>query len=380
MVTPAIGRVTIIGRGHAAITASHAKTVELVAEQEIGPRATCVAAVGARVESGDLLDLRGWIDLTIEAEGVSDVVRAHANPGFAVGDRLVVRRNPVPVRDAVLIDADRGASDLDPRLVAALGKPGSIVTVSMSPAQDERASRGALVVSPGAPWSTPGTAAARPVDMKLSSPLSAEDIELATRSLDEAAYIFLDATLARDPAAIDLVQAAWSRGHFVLPAEGLGPLPSALAVAGVGLSNVTVVELRELARLEAEATCVAVAVPSADVARAIGAILKAIPGARGVVVVDPGTGSMHTTPWQAPTMSAVASKRGREAIVVAGRSASASSEDSTEALPRPVAVLAAELVARGASTREVSAALQRATGMSRKAAYAAALELLPPDP
>ena len=379
MVTQAIGRVTIIGRGHAAITASHAKTVELVTEPEIGSRATCVAAVGAHVESGDLLDLRGWIDLAIEADGVTDVVRAHANPAFAAGDRLVVRRNPVPVRDALLIDADKGASDLDPRLVAALREPGRAVTVSMSPAQDERASRGALVVSPGAPWSAPGAAATRPADMKLRSPLSAEDIELASRSLDVGAYLFLDANLARDPGAINLVQAAWSRGHFVLPADGLGPLPSALAVAGVGLSNVKVVELRELARLEPEVTCVAVAVPSADVARAIGAILKAIPSARGVVVLDPGTGSMHSTPWQAPTMSAMASRRGREAIVVAGGGASASGDDSTEALSRPVAVLAAELVARGASTREVSAALQRATGMSRKAAYAAALELLPPD-
>jgi hypothetical protein len=146
---------------------------------------------------------------------------------------------------------------------------------------------------------------------------------------------------------------------------------------------VNVVDLRALARrpgsIELEATCVAVAVPSADVARAIGAILKAIPSARGVVVLDAGTGRMHATPWQAPTMSAVASQRGREAIVVAGRGASGSDPDSTEVLPRPVAVLGAELVARGASTREVSAALQRATGMSRKAAYAAALELVPPD-
>jgi hypothetical protein len=217
------------------------------------------------------------------------------------------------------------------------------------------------------------------VDIKLRSPLTAEDSELASRSLDDAAYIFLDANLAADPAAVDLVQAAWNGGHFVLPAGGLGPLPSALAVAGVGLSNVKVVELRELARLEAEATCVAVAVPSADVARALRAIEKAIPGARGVVVLDAGTGSMKATPWRAPLELAVPSRRGREAIVVAGRSASASSEDSAEVLPRPVAVLAAELVARGASTREVSAALQRATGMSRKAAYAAALALRPPD-
>ena len=120
MVRQAIGRVTIIGRGHAAITASHAKTVELVIEPEIGARATCVAAVGARVESGDLLDLRGWIDLTIEADGVSDVVRAHANPAFVAGHRLVVRREPAPVRDALLVEADRGAADLDPGLVAAL--------------------------------------------------------------------------------------------------------------------------------------------------------------------------------------------------------------------------------------------------------------------
>ena len=217
--------------------------------------------------------------------------------------------------------------------------------------------------------------------MNLRSPLSAEDIELASRSLDDAAYISLDADLAGDPAAIDLVQAAWSRGHFVLPAEGLGPLPSALAVAGVGLSNVNVVELRELPL--ADRTRGHLPRGGRSVGRrgrAIRAIEKAIPGARGVVVLDAGTGSMQATPWQAPAESAVASRRGREAIVVAGRSASASSEDGTEVLPRPVAVLAAELVARGASTREVSAALQRATGMSRKAAYAAALELaLPPD-
>jgi hypothetical protein len=383
MVTRAIGRVTIIGRGHAAITASHAKTVELVTEQEIGPRATCVAAVGAQVESGDLLALRGWIDLTIEAGGVTDVIRGHANPAFAIGDRLVVRRGPAPVRDALLVDADKGASDLDPRLVAALQDPGATVTASMSAAQDERGGRGALSVSPGAPWSGPGAAGTRPADLSLRSPLSPEDIELATRSLDEAARISLDANLAGDPAATSLVRAAWNGGHFVLAAEGLGALPSALAVAGVDLSNVNVVDLRALTRrpgsFEAEATCIVVPVPSSDVARAVGAIERAIPSARGVVVLDAGTGSMHVSPWQAPAESTVASRRGREAIVVAGRSATASGEDGTDVLPRPVAVLAAELVARGASTREVSAALQRATGMSRKAAYAAALELVPPD-
>lgn len=382
MVTQAIGRVTIIGRGHAAITASHAKTVELVTEPEIGPRATCVAAVGAQVESGDLLELRGWIDLTIEAGGVSDVVRGHANPAFAPGDRLVVRRAPAPVRDALLVDADKGASDLDAGLVDALKEPGSTVTATLSPAEDARGGRGALIVSPGAPWSSSG-AVTRPADVNLRSPLGPEDVERATRSLEDAAYVSLEANLAGDPAAVSLVQAAWSGGHFVLPAEGLGPLPSALAVAGVDLSSVSVVGLRALARrpgsIEPEATCVALAVPSADVARAVGAILNAIPSARGVVVLDPGMGSMHTTPWRASTMSAVASQRGREAIVVAGRGASASDADSAEVLPRPVAVLAAELVARGASTREVSAALQQATGMSRKAAYAAALALVPRD-
>jgi hypothetical protein len=264
-----------------------------------------------------------------------------------------------------------------------LKDPESTVTATLSPAQDERGRRGALIVSPGAPWSAPRAARIRPCDVSLSSPLSSENVEQADDALGDGAYVSLDAGLAGDPAAVNLIQSAWNGGHFVLPSEGLGPLPSALAVAGVDLSNVNVVDLRALARrrgsIEPEASCVAVAVPSADVARAIGAILKAIPSARGVVVLDPGTGRMHATPWQAPTMSAVASQRGREAIVVAGRGASGSDPDSTEVLPRPVAVLGAELVARGASTREVSAALQHATGMSRKAAYAAALELVPPD-
>jgi hypothetical protein len=372
MVTRAIGRVTIIGRGHAAITASHAKTVELVAEPEIGPRATCVAAVDARVESGDLLGLRGWIDVTIEAGGVTDVVRGHANPAFAPGDRLVVRQAPAPVRDALLVEADRGAADLDRRLVAALADPEATVTVTVSPAEHERGSRGALIVSPGAPWSSPAALSTLPVDISLRSPLSPEDVEAASQGLADAAHISIDANLAADPAAVALVQAAWSGGHFVLPAGGLGPLPSALAVAGVDLSRVNV------GSVEPETTCVALAVPSGDVAKAVRAIEQVMPGARGVVVLDAGTGTMHATTWQAPAESTVPSRRGREAIVVAGRSPSASEADS--ALPRPVAVLAAELVARGASTREVSEALQRATGMSRKAAYAAALELAPSEP
>jgi uncharacterized protein len=361
MVTQAIGRVTIIGRGHAAITASHAKTVELVAEPEIGPRATCVAAVDVRVKSGDLLGLRGWIDLTIEAGGVTDVVRGHANPAFAAGDRLVVRQAPAPVRDALLVEADKGAAELDRRLVAALADPGARVMVTLAPAEDARGGRGALIVSPGPPWS------GRPLDMSVRSPRSPADVEAATGAVQDAAHVALDANLAGDLAAVALVQAAWRGGQLVLPAEGLGPLPSALAVAGVDLSSVSV------GAVEPEATCLVLAVPSGDVAKAVRAIERASPRARGVVVLDAGTGSMQATSWQAPAESTVPSRRGREAIVVAGRSPNAS--DAASALPHAVAVLAAELVARGASTREVSAALQRAMGMSRKAAYSAALEL-----
>ena len=163
------------------------------------------------------------------------------------------------------------------------------------------------------------------------------------RALDDAAHVSIEANLAGDLAAVALVQTAWSGGHFVLPAEGLGPLPSALAVAGVDLSSVNV------GSVQPEATCLVLAVPSADVAKAVRAIEQAMPGARGVVVLDAGTRTMHATSWQAPAESTVPSRRGREAIVVAGRSPSATDADS--ALPRPVAVLAAELVARGASTR-----------------------------
>jgi hypothetical protein len=353
----------------------------LVTEPEIGPRATCVAAVGAQVESGDLLGLRGWIDLTIEAGGATDVVRAHANPAFADGDRLVVRRAAAPVRDAFLVDADKGASDLDPKLVAALKGPGSTVTVSLEPVRDARAGRGALIVSPGAPWSIPGQDAARAADLSLRSPLGAEDIELARRSLEEAAHITLEANLAADQAAIALVEAAWSGGHFVMPADGLGPLASALAVAAVDLSNVQVIEARTLARgpgaIEPIATCLVVAVPSGETVRAIRTIGEAIPGARGVVVFDAGTASMHIARWQAPAESDVPSRRGHPAIIVAGWGSGGPDGHAAEAVPRSVAVLAAELAARGASTRELSAALQRATGMSRKAAYRAALELAP---
>ena len=305
--------ITGTAAGHPNIRATHGKTLELAREGEIGPRATCVVGVGARIDEQALARLHGRVELTLSAGGLEERVRGRLNPAFRPGDPLVARRAPAVTRDAFVIDADRGAAALARSFVAALADAGARVAVAVAPV-DEPAP-GVLVVHPeGVPAEPPAVAAAL---------ARGERVEIAADEEGRAA-----------------IRAAHEAGHTVIPAPGTSVGAAVRAAGGLapGAEVITDVRAEQLERL-----------------------LKATGAAWGAVVLDPGTPREEYLAWRRGRRLAIPGARGRSA-------AFAVEPGGAEAL-----AAARRLAAAGASTRDVAQALRDA-GLPRREAYGLALD------
>ncbi|MEA2150705.1 MAG: hypothetical protein QOD69_2535 [Solirubrobacteraceae bacterium] len=355
--------------GHEAIRATHRKTLELARGAEIGRTATCVVAVGTRIDEDALASLAGNVELTLEAGGLRGSLRGRLNPAFRPGDPLIVRRDPGVTRDAVIVGADGDASTLDRRLVAKLARREAEVTVSISSVGGD--APGALFVDPGPPWRRPRGAEIADrggFDVDLSSPLADDDdAGRALASLGLGERVLLRASLSDDPRAAALVGAAHRAGHAVLPVSGLAPVAAAVAVAGVPASHICIVSSAAKLTPLARGICRVVTGVRGD------RVAGALEGAElGLVALDVGTPREQYLPWRAGSPPAVPGGRSRSAIVVAAAGATA---DAAEALDPAVAAIASSLLRSGVPTRQLALAVQEATGLSRRAAYEALLAL-----
>ena len=192
-----MGAVTGTAAGHPEIRATHAKTLELVREPEIGARATCVVGVSAVLDEEALAALRGRVELAIEAGGESVAVRGRLNPAFRPGDPLIARRAAAVTRDAFLIDCDTVAADLPRSLIAELADPGARIALRVEELAHEHAP---AVLVAGAEAGAEARAA---------------------------------------------VAAAHRAGATVLPSPGLAPGDAVLAVAGIARAGCTEIDGRE---------------------------------------------------------------------------------------------------------------------------------------
>ena len=102
----------------------------------------------------------------------------------------------------------------------------------------------------------------------------------------------------------------------------------------------------------------------------------------GVISLDVGTLREQHLPWRAGSELQIPGGRTRRAIVVAyaestgdGPLAAAPSSAAELSLDPALASFASEMLAQGASTRDVAHALQQATGLKRSIAYEAVLSL-----
>ena len=285
--------ITGTAAGHPNIRATHAKTLELTRDAEIGLQATCVVGVATRLDAHALAALTGHAALTLAAGGATVTVRGRLNPAFRPGDPLVVRRAPDVVRNALMVGADRAAEDLPRPFVAELARA-TAIEVSVEELAGEPAP-GVLVVDP-----QPGAAPAEPV----------------AEALDAGRRVTLRADLAADPAAREAVAAAHAAGHTVLPAPDLSPVPAALAVAGLARAE-TEIDGAALRPREVELTGSALVtrVPAVRVPKWLRKATRS--GLlRGVIGLDLGTPREQYLPWQAGGPIDIPGARGRTATLV----------------------------------------------------------------
>jgi hypothetical protein len=306
-------------QGHAAIRATHAKTLEFERDAEIGARATCVVGVGAAFDEAVLEGPLGEVELLLSAAGVEEVVRGRLNPAFRPGMRLVARCSDAVAPDAILIGADKGAAALDRRFVDAV-RDGAAVEVRL---RHVRVGPGVAFVHMGPPW---GPALAAPEGDVVQRLRRGGRVDLPSESEE-------------------LVEAAFALGATVLPAPGQSPVASALACVGAGRRPVLV---------GGDDTPAGHAIVRTGTAEALVAWLSRLSVERACL----GVGGRWTT-----TPKLEGERRAAAVAAVVMPSTGATSAEATA------------LAASGATTAEVAAALRKG-GMSRNAAYAAALALV----
>lgn len=123
--------ITVVGRGHRTVRASHGKTLELTPEHDLGPGGTCVVAVRS---SADGAPLAGAVDCVLSAGEHRVEFSALANPDWDSTDRAVLRRSDLRKRDTLATHASLSAADLPRAMVAALQDPTHDVLLEVRPA------------------------------------------------------------------------------------------------------------------------------------------------------------------------------------------------------------------------------------------------------
>ena len=132
MVPPAMTSIRIICRGHAAITATDARSLELIDGEEWANRD---GAIGyeAKYDPAELDSLRGRMLVELSCNGESDRFEATISPLFHRGQPLLFRREPAARARNFAFQASKTAADLSRSLIEALRKPGAELSVLLTP-------------------------------------------------------------------------------------------------------------------------------------------------------------------------------------------------------------------------------------------------------
>lgn len=128
-------------RGHEKVQSTHRTTFEITKETRLTKRGDCVVAVGATKGAADLNPKfkeaarkdSARITITIEADGVKEIVRAKGSPRlpFTHPTDLVVRRSGYVCGRTVAVGADKAASDLSRKLVEKMRNPNQRIKITL---------------------------------------------------------------------------------------------------------------------------------------------------------------------------------------------------------------------------------------------------------
>ncbi len=342
-----------VGRGHPAIRATHAKTLELTPEPDVTERGTCVLAVGADAEPPS--PIAGPVRIRLTAGAGRWSLEALANPSWDPAGSAVIRRGPLRLPGTFATDATAAAADLPRDLLAALQDPGTLVTVDVLP------------LPPAAP--TLILAAADPLAAAASAALAAE-LERADEVLTEDADARRLAGPDRGgPGGRTLVVATRDLpGRRVLDrlsgstVDTIG-LPPPLAVAAACPSRAPVVvtsDPDDLGRVPAGHRLVLL-LGRADLPRTLQRAADRRGGAATTVMQDHGR-PLPATPDTIPELP------GADMVACCLHPAV-----EPDALDPAVAAALDALLAEGTPTRAAARALAALTGWGRRRAYDAVL-------
>lgn len=141
--------VVIRARGHSALQATHAKTLEITRDTSVTPRATCVLGVAAEFDAEALGQLRGQVELVLRAGGFEARGSAVIYPDHRVQERIVIRRSEFGDDSTLATRSTLTANDIGSDLAAALTDQDTDVTFEVR--EREFPPPLLLVRCPGAP-------------------------------------------------------------------------------------------------------------------------------------------------------------------------------------------------------------------------------------
>jgi 16S rRNA (cytidine1402-2'-O)-methyltransferase len=119
-------------RGHAAITATDGRTLELLDAEDWANR-DGVIGYDARFDPAELDQLRGRISVELSCGAESDRFEATISPLFHRGQPLLFRRDSAVRARSFAFQTSKTAADLARPLVEALRKPGAELDVTLTP-------------------------------------------------------------------------------------------------------------------------------------------------------------------------------------------------------------------------------------------------------
>ncbi len=133
---------TIFGFGHQNVQATHNVTIEFTKDADLSPSGDCILVVSTNKGLTELSDqfksaLRkphAQLSVRIEADGISDSIRAQGSPKLTLSDpREMVLRKSEFVSDRTLgIRSDKAAKDLNRVLVEKLSDSKQRVKITLS--------------------------------------------------------------------------------------------------------------------------------------------------------------------------------------------------------------------------------------------------------
>ncbi len=132
----AMSDIRIRCRGHAAITATDSRTLELIDAEEWANRDGAIG-YDAKFDPAALDGLRGRVLVELSCGEATDRLEATISPLFHRGQPLLFRRDPSVRSRSFAFLASKTAADLSRELVEALKKPGAELTVALTPLAEE---------------------------------------------------------------------------------------------------------------------------------------------------------------------------------------------------------------------------------------------------